>query len=103
MKILETEIFSNTGIEFNLASPKQLGEILFDKLKIPGGKKNKAGAYSTSAEVLERLVGEGHQLPEKVLQWRQLAKLKSTYTNSLIEQIDPNSNRIHTSYRQAWR
>ncbi len=101
LKILETEIFSNTGIEFNLASPKQLGEILFDKLKISGGKKNKAGAYSTSAEVLERLVGEGHQLPEKVLQWRQLAKLKSTYTNSLIEQIDPNSNRIHTSYRQA--
>lgn len=95
---LEQEIHAIVGRTFNVASPKQLGEILFDEMKLPGGKKGKTGAYSTSAEVLENLASLEHKLPNKVLDWRQIAKLKSTYTDSLIKQINPNTGRVHTSY-----
>jgi len=99
--VLETEIYTLVGHEFNIGSPKQLGEILFDEMGIPGGKKTKTGAYQTGADVLEGLVHEGHELPSKILSWRQLAKLKSTYTDALITQINPNTGRVHTSYNQA--
>ena len=102
MKAFEIEIFQLAGREFNVASPKQLGEILFDELRLPGGKKSsKTGSYGTGAEVLEELAEQGHILPQKVLDWRQLAKLKSTYTDSLQEQINPNTGRVHTSYAMA--
>ena len=99
---LEKEIHKIAGAEFNVGSPKQLGEILFDQLKLPGGKKGKTGAYATGADVLEELiVTSGHALPQKVLDWRQLSKLKSTYTDSLQNEIDPTTGRVHTSYALA--
>lgn len=102
MKELETEIHLLAGCEFNVGSPKQLGEILFDKLQIEGGKKSaKTGAYTTDSEVLEELAELGHALPAKVIEWRQLAKLKSTYSDALVEQIDPITKRVHTSYAMA--
>jgi DNA polymerase-1 len=98
---LEIEIHKLAGEEFNIASPKQLGEILFDKMGISGGKKGKTGAYGTGADILEGLAAEGHDMPARVLDWRQLAKLKSTYTDSLTEQINPDTGRVHTSYSMA--
>lgn len=98
---LEIEIHKLAGRPFNIGSPKQLGEILFDEMAIPGGKKGKTGAYGTGADILEKLMHEGHDLPARVLNWRQLAKLKSTYTDALINQINPKTGRIHTSYSQA--
>jgi len=98
---LEIEIFDLVGHEFNINSPKQLGEILFEEMGIEGGKKTKTGAYQTGAEVLEGLASEGHELPVKVLENRQLAKLKSTYTDALIEQINSHTGRVHTNYGQA--
>jgi len=98
---LEIEIHQLAGRSFNIASPKQLGEILFDDLQIPGGKKGKTGAYATGAEILEKLVADGHVLPERILSWRKLAKLKSTYTDALIKQINVKTKRVHTSYLQA--
>ncbi len=98
---LETEIHSLVGHEFNIGSPKQLGDVLFDELGLPGGKKGKTGAYGTGADVLEALVDHGHNLPARVLDWRQLAKLKSTYSDALMEQINPETGRVHTSYSQA--
>ena len=98
---LEKEIQSLAGREFNVASPKQLGEILFDELKLPGGKKGKTGAYGTGADVLDKLAEDGHAIPIKILKYRQLAKLKSTYTDSLIAQINPNTGRVHTSFSMA--
>ncbi len=95
---LETEIHRLAGHEFNVGSPKQLGEILFDEMSLPGGKKTKTGAYGTSASVLEGLAAQGHDLPARVLDWRQLAKLKSTYTDALIGEINPRTGRVHTSY-----
>lgn len=83
---------------FNIGSPKQLGEILFDKMKLPGGKKGKTGAYATGAEVLEELAAEGHELPRLVLDWRQLSKLKSTYADALVASINPKTGRVHTSF-----
>ncbi|WP_374303428.1 DNA polymerase I [Ferrovibrio sp.] len=83
---------------FNIGSPKQLGEILFDKMALPGGKKGKTGAYSTGADVLEDLAAQGHELPRVVLDWRQLQKLKSTYTDALVASINPRTGRVHTSY-----
>src|SRR3546814_1791086 len=85
------------GESFNIGSPKQLGEILFDKMSLPGGKKGKTGAYSTGADVLEELAAQGHDLPRAVLDWRQLAKLKSTYTDALVASINPKTGRVHTS------
>jgi len=98
---LEMEIHTLAGRSFNIASPKQLGEVLFDDLAIPGGKKGKTGAYATGADILEKLAADGHPLPEKVLGWRKLAKLKSTYTDALIKQINSKTKRVHTSYMQA--
>ena len=98
---LEVDIHKLAGREFNVASPKQLGEILFDELGIEGGKKGKTGAYATGADILEELAADGHEMPEKVLAYRQLAKLKSTYTDALIAQINPDTGRIHTSYGQT--
>ncbi len=98
---LETQIHEMAGRSFTIGSPKQLGEILFDEMSLPGGKKGKSGAYATGADILESLAAQGHDLPARVLDWRQLAKLKSTYTDSLQEQINPETGRIHTSYAQA--
>ncbi|WP_282604412.1 DNA polymerase I [Pelagibius sp. Alg239-R121] len=98
---LETQIHGLAGRPFTIGSPKQLGEILFDEMSLPGGKKGKSGAYATGADILESLAAQGHDLPARVLDWRQLAKLKSTYTDSLQEQINPETGRIHTSYSQA--
>ncbi|MGE3479364.1 MAG: DNA polymerase I, partial [Dongiaceae bacterium] len=95
---LAKEIYQEAGMEFNLASPKQLGEVLFDKLKLPNPTKTKTGQYSTDARTLEELAEAGHTLPEKILEWRQLAKLKSTYTDALPEQINPKTGRVHTSF-----
>ncbi|WP_114966734.1 DNA polymerase I [Alkalilacustris brevis] len=95
---LEAEIHELAGEKFNVGSPKQLGEILFDKMSLAGGKKGKTGAYATGADVLEDLAAEGHDLPARVLDWRQLAKLKSTYTDALQEHINPETGRVHTSY-----
>ncbi len=98
---LEEEIHKLAGRPFTIGSPKQLGEILFDEMSLPGGKKGKTGAYATGAEVLQELANQGHDLPARVLDWRQFSKLKSTYTDSLQEQINPDSGRIHTSYSQS--
>jgi DNA polymerase-1 len=97
MASLEYEIHELAGETFNLGSPKQLGEILFEKMKFAGGTKGKAGAYSTGADILEDLSTE-HALPGLVLDWRQLAKLKSTYTDALQEHINKDTGRVHTSY-----
>ena len=98
---LAGQIHQLAGREFTIGSPKQLGEILFDEMGLQSGKKGKSGVHSTGADVLEGLANQGHELPQKVLSWRQLAKLKSTYTDALQEAIDPQTGRIHTSYSQA--
>lgn len=101
MDDLEGEIHKLAGHEFNIGSPKQLGEILFDEMGLDGGKKTKTGAYGTGAEVLDDLAAQGHELPQRVLDWRQLAKLKSTYTDTLVGEINPKTGRVHTNYAQA--
>lgn len=101
MDALEKEIHALAGEPFNIASPKQLGEILFEKQGIKGGKKGKAGAWSTGADILEKLAEDGHELPEKVLSWRQLAKLKSTYSDALAQAINEKTGRVHTNYSMA--
>ena len=98
---LEEDAHKLAGREFNVGSPKQLGEILFDEMGIEGGKKGKTGAYSTGADVLEGLAAEGHDLPKTILEFRQLSKLKSTYTDALTAAINPQTGRVHTSYSQA--
>ncbi len=98
MAALEDEIQTLAGEKFNVGSPKQLGEILFDKMSLPGGEKGKTGAYATGADILEDLAAEGHDLPARVLDWRQLSKLKSTYTDALQDHINPDTGRVHTSY-----
>jgi DNA polymerase-1 len=99
---IEREIHEIAGTEFNIGSPKQLGEVLFDQLKLPGGKKGKTGAYGTGADVLEELtVTSGHPLPQKILDWRQLSKLKSTYTDALPLAINAETGRVHTSFALA--
>ncbi|MFO7919304.1 MAG: DNA polymerase I [Nioella sp.] len=98
---LEAEIHELAGRSFNVGSPKQLGEILFDEMGLSGGKKGKTGAYATGADVLEDLAAEGHDLPARVLDWRQVSKLKSTYTDALQEHINPDTGRVHTSYLQT--
>jgi DNA polymerase-1 len=97
---LEAEIHELAGETFNVGSPKQLGEILFDKMGLEGGKKGKTGAYATGADVLEDLATM-HDLPGRVLDWRQLSKLKSTYTDALQDHINPETGRVHTSYMQT--
>ena len=98
---IEAEIYELAGESFNIGSPKQLGEILFGKLGLPGGKKTASGQFSTSAQVLEDLSAEGHELPRKIVFWRQLTKLKSTYTDALPDYINPDTGRVHTSYAMA--
>ncbi|MBD19664.1 MAG: DNA polymerase I [Rhodospirillaceae bacterium] len=99
--LLGEEIHRLAERSFNIGSPKQLGEVLFDEMGFPGGKKGKTGAYATGANILEGLAAQGHELPKKVLEWRQLSKLKSTYTDALIGQIDSRTGRVHTSFAQA--
>ncbi len=100
MAELEEEIHELAGEKFNVGSPAQLGDILFEKMSLPGGKRGKNGKYSTPADVLEDLATE-HDLPGRVLDWRQLSKLKSTYTDALQEHINPDTRRVHTSYSIA--
>ncbi|MBL0114914.1 MAG: DNA polymerase I [Sphingomonadales bacterium] len=94
----EAEIHALAGQPFTVGSPKQLGEILFGKMGLKGGRKGKSGDYSTDVTVLEKLASEGVEIAGKVLEWRQLSKLKSTYTDSLQEQVNPKTGRVHTSY-----
>ncbi|RFB79729.1 DNA polymerase I [Methylovirgula sp. 4M-Z18] len=101
MARLEHEIHELAGETFNLGSPKQLGDILFGKMGLPGGTKTKTGAWSTSASVLDDLAEQGHELPARILDWRQLAKLKSTYTDALPNFVHPQTHRVHTSYALA--
>ena len=101
MAALESEIHELAGGPFNVGSPKQLGEILFERMSLQGGVKGKNGAWGTGADVLEDLAAEGHDLPARVLDWRQLSKLKSTYTDALQDHINPETGRVHTSYSIA--
>ncbi len=101
MGALEAEIHELAGGSFNIGSPKQLGEILFDRMSLQGGVKGKTGAYATGADVLEDLAAEGHDLPARVLDWRQISKLKSTYTDALQDHVHPDTGRVHTSYSIA--
>ena len=98
---LEAEVQALAGEPFNLASPKQLGDILFGKMGLPGGTKTKTGAWSTSASVLDDLAEQGHELAARILDWRQLAKLKSTYTDALPNFVHPQTQRVHTSFALA--
>ncbi len=97
----EDEIYELAGEKFTIGSPKQLGDILFGKMGLPGASKTKTGQWSTSAQVLEDLAAEGHALPRKIVDWRQLTKLKSTYTDALPGFIHPQTKRVHTSYAMA--
>jgi DNA polymerase I len=98
---LEANIFAAAGHSFNIGSPKQLGVVLFEELGLSSAAKTKTGDYSTAADVLEDLAAQGHQIVEKILQWRHLSKLKSTYTEALQESISPRDKRVHTSYSLA--
>ncbi len=98
---LEREIHKVAGREFNVGSPKQLGEILFDEQKLPGGRRNKNGTWATDASILEDLAAQGHALPVKILEHRQIAKLKGTYTDALVRELDAKTGRVHTSYQMT--
>ena len=98
---LKKEIFKFSKKEFNIASPKQLGEIIYNELKIAVLKKTRKGSFATSASVLEDLVFRGHEFPQLILDWRQVSKLKNTYSDSLREHINPNTKRVHTSFLLA--
>ncbi|ASY58853.1 DNA polymerase I [Sinorhizobium sp. CCBAU 05631] len=98
---LEDEIYRLAGETFTIGSPKQLGDILFGKMGLPGGSKTKTGQWSTSASVLEELAAVGHELPRKIVDWRQLTKLKSTYTDALPGFVHPETKRVHTCYALA--
>jgi len=101
MGVIEKDLHRLAGREFNVGSPKQLGEVLFDEMKLPGGKRMKTGAWGTDSSVLQGLADQGHELPGRILEWRQLQKLKSTYADALVEQINPETGRVHTSYAMA--
>ncbi|WP_298375565.1 DNA polymerase I [Azospirillum sp.] len=98
---IEKDVHQLAGQSFNIGSPKQLGEILFDVMKLGAGKKGKTGAYSTDSSVLEELAEQGHSIAQRVLDWRQLAKLKSTYTDALQEKIEALTGRVHTAFALA--
>jgi DNA polymerase I len=95
---IEREVWDCCGIEFTIGSPKQLGDVLFERLGYKGGRKGKSGQYSTDQAILEGLAGQGAEVATKVLEWRQLSKLKSTYTDALQAAINPETGRVHTSY-----
>ncbi len=95
---IEREVWDCCGVEFTIGSPKQLGDVLFDKMGYKGGRKGKSGMYSTVQAILEGLAGQGAEVATKVLEWRQLTKLKSTYTDALQAAINPDTGRVHTSY-----
>ena len=101
MGVMETEIHAMAGRPFSLGSAKQLGEILFDEQKLPGGKRLASGAWGTDVVVLQGLADQGHALPARIIDWRQLSKLRSTYTEALVGQINPETGRVHTSFAQA--
>jgi DNA polymerase-1 len=98
---LEAEINKLAGETVNVGSPKQMGDILFGKLGLPGGTKTKTGQWATGARVLDELAEQGHELPQKILEWRQVSKLKSTYTDALPGYVNPTTHRVHTSYALA--
>ena len=101
IKKIQSEVYKISKKEFNIASPKQLGEIIYNDLKIANTKKTKKGSYATSASVLEDLAFKGHKFPKLVLDWRQLSKLKNTYSDTLPEHINPSTKRVHTSFLLA--
>ena len=101
MAVIEQDIHRLAGRAFNVGSAKQLGELLFDEMKLGGGRRMKTGAWGTDAAVLQVLYEQGHALPGKVLEWRQLQKLKSTYADALVEEINPETGRVHTSFAMA--
>jgi len=98
---VEAEIQEIAGEPINVGSPKQLGDIIFGKMNLPGGSKTKTGAWSTSAQVLDELAEQGHEFPKKILEWRQVSKLKSTYTDALPTYVHPQTHRVHTTYALA--
>jgi DNA polymerase-1 len=98
---LEAEIHQLAGEPFNVGSPKQLGEILFGKMALPGGKKTATGQWATGADVLEDLAEQGHELPRRIVDWRQITKLRSTYTDALPGYVNPRTGRVHTSFALA--
>jgi DNA polymerase-1 len=98
---VEAELQEIAGEPINVGSPKQIGDILFGKMGIPGGTKTKTGAWSTSAQILDELAEQGHAFPKKILEWRQVSKLKSTYTDALPTYVNPQTHRVHTTYALA--
>jgi DNA polymerase I len=98
---VEAEIQEIAGEPINVGSPKQLGDIIFGKMGLPGGSKTKTGAWSTSAQILDELAEQGHEFPRKILEWRQVSKLKSTYTDALPTYVHPQTHRVHTTYALA--
>ena len=98
---VEAEIQELAGEPINVGSPKQLGDVIFGKMGLPGGTKTKTGAWSTSAQVLDDLAEQGHDFPKKILEWRQVSKLKSTYTDALPNYVHPQTHRVHTTYALA--
>ena len=101
MAAAETDIHALAGRPFNLGSPKMLGEILFDEMKLPGGRRTSSGTWGTDAAVLQQLAEGGAALPGRILEWRQLAKLKSTYADALVTEINPATGRVHTTFAMA--
>ena len=101
MQELEQELHKLAGRSFNVGSPKQLGEILFDEQKLPGGRRNKNGSWATDVSILEDLAAQGHALPVKIMEHRQISKLKGTYTDALVRELDPRTGRVHTSYQMT--
>jgi DNA polymerase I len=98
---VEAELQEIAGEPINVGSPKQIGDIIFGKMGITGGTKTKTGAWSTSAQILDELAEQGHEFPKKILEWRQVSKLKSTYTDALPEYVHPQTHRVHTTYALA--
>ncbi len=98
---VEAELQEIAGEPINVGSPKQIGDIIFGKMGITGGSKTKTGAWSTSAQILDELAEQGHEFPKKILEWRQVSKLKSTYTDALPTYVHPQTHRVHTTYALA--
>ncbi|MDC3068196.1 DNA polymerase [Paracoccaceae bacterium] len=101
LAVLEDKVFSLSGMNFNIGSPKQLGEVLFERMELPDGKKNKTGGFQTGAEILENLSLKGFEIASLILEWRKISKLKSTYSDSLRSHINRSTGRVHTSYNLA--